>query len=153
MDVCQDLFAHFFGGNMVKSGNTEGIVKSYNLIGYNAVGVNSKDLIAGLDYLYELSKYSNFPWLSANLVYKNTNKPVFTATTIVPVGTLNIGVTGITGQTQQELEINGEEALILPWHETLPKVVDQLAAQTDLVVLLSNLPTNTNQKIASSFKN
>ena len=40
----------------------EGIVKAYNLIGYDAVAVSSRDLAAGLDFLLGLQENSLFEW-------------------------------------------------------------------------------------------
>ena len=46
------------------------IVKAYNLMGYDAVGIGSRDLIAGLPPLLSLQHKAKFAWLSANLVAK-----------------------------------------------------------------------------------
>ena len=43
---------------------------AYNVIGCNAFNVGEKDFAAGLDFLLNLEKASNFPFISSN-IYKN----------------------------------------------------------------------------------
>ncbi len=124
------------------------IVKAYNLIGYNAVCVGSQDLIAGLPYLLALSKDAKFAWLSANLVHKSTKKHVFKASTSIKLGNIKVGVIGLTGPT---ILSASDEAILLPWDQILPDLIAKMSKTNDLLILLSNLPTADNQKIAEAY--
>jgi len=126
----------------------EAIVAAYNLIGYQAVCVGGKDLIAGIPYLQRINKNSKFPWLSANLVKQPSRKPIFKASTIIKVGALKAGVIGLTGPAMLQAE---DAALILPWEEVLPTLIAKVAKKSDLVILLSNLPAADNQRIAQEY--
>lgn len=124
------------------------IVQAYNLIGYNAVCVGGRDLIAGLAYLQSLSKEAKFTWLSANLVAKATKKPLFKASTTVTVAGVKVGVIGLTGPA---ILAATEEATILPWDQVLPDLLAKVTKTHDLVILLSNLPAADSQKIAEAY--
>ena len=128
----------------------EAIVEAYNLIGYQAVGVGSKDLIAGIPYLQALAKKAKFTWLSANLVAKTSKKPLFKASTTLKVGSIKAGVIGITGQLPLA---SADQATLLSWEEVLPRLVAKVAKRHDLVILLSNLPAAENQRIAEAHAN
>lgn len=126
------------------------IIKAYNLIGYDAVAVGSQDLIAGIPALKSLSKDSKFPWLSANLVNKVTKKPLFTASTSIKLGTIKVGIIGLTGPAILETSDN---AVILPWDQVLPALLAKMTKKDNLLILLSNLPAADNKKIAESYAN
>ncbi len=129
----------------------ETIARSYDLMGYNAVGVSANDLTAGLDFLVNLSREVKFSWLSANLVQKSTLKPVFKDYIIVPVGNLDIAVIGLTNNISQSML--SADTIILPWEKVLKPLLTKLTPQTDMIILLSNLPQAQNRKIAEQFKN
>ena len=124
------------------------IVEGYNLIGYNAVCVGSQDLIAGLPYLQALSKKAKFAWLSANLVKKKTNKPIFKRSISLKAGRVRIGVIGLTGPAILSV---ADDAIVQPWDQVLPPLLAKVTKRDDLIILLSNLPAADNQRIAETF--
>lgn len=126
----------------------ETIVEAYDQIGYQAVCVGSKDLIAGIAYLQQIDKKSKFPWLSANLVRKANNKAVFTSSTTIKAGPLKVGVLGLTGPA---VLAEKDEVILLPWEEVLPRLLPKVAKKNDLIILLSNLPAADNQRIAQTY--
>ena len=127
------------------------IAKSYDLMGYNAVGVSKYELTAGLDFLVKLSKEVSFSWLSANLVQKSTSEPIFTPYITVPANNLKIGVIGLTDPTAKNM-LSTAAVTILPWEKVLPVLLEKLKLQTDMIIVLSNLPPAENRKIAEQFK-
>lgn len=128
-----------------------GIVESYNFMGYNAVGVSGRDLAGGVEFLRQLARISKFSWLSANLVRRANLEPIFKSSVVIPVGSLRVGVIGLTNPGVNLAQLGEEDAVILPWHESLSKEVGKLAGQTDLLILLSNLEETANQAIAKEF--
>nr|MBF0223189.1 hypothetical protein [Desulfobulbaceae bacterium] len=125
----------------------KGIVKSYDAMGYHAVGVAAQDMALGLDFLKTITANSNFPWLSANLYNKLTSAPVFTPSTTVEIGALQIGLIGLTGQADSFLK-EQDDILVKPWQDVLPKIISDLSPKTDMLVLLSNLTNAENKEIA-----
>ncbi len=126
------------------------IVKGYNLMHYDAAGIAPQDLVAGLSFLKKMAKQSDFPWLSANLVDEKTGKPIFPASIIKKVGSITVGIIGITGQ-EANAQLKPEDgARIGDWQEKLPTLAADLDKQCDLLILLSSQPLSENQKIAAT---
>ncbi len=131
----------------------EGIVEAYNVMQYEAVAVGSYDLGAGLSFLKKQAARSQFTWLSANLVHKSNNKPIFSPGTIRNSGSMSIGIIGLTGQSPKIGFKDSDDAVILPWQDVLPDLVAEMSSQSDLLILLSNSTFEQNQKIARTFEN
>ena len=53
------------------------ILKAYNQIGLDVLNIGEKDLIFGIDAITELKEKSSFPFISANILNKNGNIPIF----------------------------------------------------------------------------
>ena len=128
-----------------------GIIDSYNIMNYAAVAVGTYDLAGGLSFLREQAARAEFTWLSANLVRKSDLKPLFPASLIRPVGSISVGVIGLTGLDGTNRFEENEDAVLVSWQEVLPDIVADLAGKCDLLILLSNNTTEENQKIAESF--
>ncbi|MDG4476477.1 UshA-like (seleno)protein [Desulfobacterales bacterium RS19-109] len=128
----------------------QGIVSAYNRMSFAAVGVARQDLAAGLAFLLSLQQKSDFPWLSANLVSRSQAKPYFKPHLVLRKGGIRIGVIGLTGPGPDAILPQKDNAVILPWDDVLPKEIAVLKGQTDMLVLLSNLPAPINRKIAET---
>ena len=48
-----------------------------NMIGYDAMAPGNHEFDNSLNVLLEQEKWANFPFLAANIFYKNSNKPLF----------------------------------------------------------------------------
>lgn len=118
---------------------------------YDAAGIASQDLAAGLDFFHQTAQQSKFPWLSANLVRKSSGQPIFAPSITKKTGEITIGVIGITNPSGSSVLKEEDDAMILPWREILPKLAKDLALQCDLVILLSNQTFSENQKIAETI--
>lgn len=125
-----------------------GIVEAYNAMRYNAVAVSGHDLAAGLGFLLSLKEKSQFTWLSTNLVRKTTNQPIFTPTIIQKLGNYKVGITALTSPEEPGVLTQADNAIILSWEKVLPTTLKQLAASTDMIILLSSLPAYQNNEIA-----
>ncbi len=128
-----------------------GIIESYRHMGYEAVGIARRDLAAGHDFLHELVEQSSFSWLSANLVSKSDRQPLFTASTVLRKGDLNVGLTALTGVEGTPLPLSDANTVILPWKEVLPEVLDDLKSRCDIIILLSNLEEGQNRQISTAY--
>ena len=124
------------------------IVEAYDLSGFQAVAVGSRDLSAGLDFLRSVSAKGKFTWLSANLVDTSTRKPIFTPSISLPAGAIKAFVIGLTGPASLSAADN---ATILPWDQVLPALLDEAVSKSDMVILLSNLPVAENERIALAY--
>lgn len=126
----------------------EAIAEAYSMIGYDAVCVGGRDLIGGVDLLRELAGKTKFSWLSANLVGKDSGKPLFAASVRRQVGDINATIIGLTGAASLAPSDN---AMLLSWQEALPPLLAEVSKTPDLVILLSNLTAAENQRIAETY--
>ncbi|MBU0965176.1 MAG: hypothetical protein KKA54_02235 [Proteobacteria bacterium] len=132
--------------------NAEGVVESYNILGYEAVGVSVFDLAGGVDFLKQLERQSNFTWLSANLFDWQNRQNLFPPYIIREKTGLRIAVIGLTGNGAANIPQDREEDyLILPWQDLLPKIMKEISNQADLVILLSSLSPQENEQISREF--
>ncbi len=68
------------------------IIESLNLIGYDAIGIGEDDLTLGKDFLVEISKKANFPFLSSNLFDEASGNTLFRSSIIKEVNGFRIGI-------------------------------------------------------------
>jgi 2',3'-cyclic-nucleotide 2'-phosphodiesterase (5'-nucleotidase family) len=126
------------------------IIAQTFLAGQNAViAIGSNDLAAGPSFLKKLEKKHSFQFLSANLATAGTDTPLFKPFTTKKTGDLHIAIIGLTGRP---LPPSPSAPLsLLSWKKILPKLLERLRTQADMIVLLSNLPPHENIKIAQNF--
>ena len=74
------------------------IIESYNAMGWTALGLGEKEFALGLDYLKDLEKTADFPFIAANVLDAKTNKHVFEPYTVVKVNGFRIGITSVIGK-------------------------------------------------------
>jgi len=117
------------------------IFKSFDLMGYHAIGIGDDDLSLGKKFLLELSKMSNVPFLSSNLIDEDSGKPLFQRYLIREVNGLRTGIfsvlspdvfLGLSDPRKKDL-------LFRDPVETAQEMVKELGPQTDLIILLSHL--------------
>jgi 2',3'-cyclic-nucleotide 2'-phosphodiesterase (5'-nucleotidase family) len=117
------------------------MIESLNLIGYDAIGIGEDDLILGKDFLMEISKKANFPFLSSNLFDEASGNTLFRSSIIKEVNGLRIGIFSLlsseffTGPS----EPRKKGLMIRPPIEVAQEMVKDLKPKTDLILLLSHL--------------
>jgi len=119
----------------------EAPIDLYNHIGYDAVAVGNHEFDHGWQRARQLLSRAQFPFLSANIFYKNTNILFAKPYEIIDAGDVKIGVIGIHGkkagyETVQlslvtELEFRSQESI-------LQEYVNVLRPHVDLVVVLAH---------------
>jgi 2',3'-cyclic-nucleotide 2'-phosphodiesterase (5'-nucleotidase family) len=117
------------------------IIESFNVIGYDAMGIGDDDLTMGKEFLSEISKKANFPFLSSNLLDEVSGKVLFQSSLIKEVQGLRIGIfsllspeffPGPSDPRKKGLTIQSPT-------ETAQNMVKELKPKTDLIILLSHL--------------
>ena len=117
------------------------IIESFNLTGYDAIGIGDDDLNLGKEFLLEISKKANFPFLSSNLFDEASGKILFQSSLIKEINGLRIGIfsllspdffTGPSDPRRRGLNIQSPI-------ETAQAMVKELKPKTDLIILLSHL--------------
>jgi 2',3'-cyclic-nucleotide 2'-phosphodiesterase (5'-nucleotidase family) len=128
------------------------ILKCYNLLGYDALGIGDDDLTLGKDFLADLSKNASFPFISSNLMDKETGEPLFNAHVIKEAGGLRIGIFSLvspyffSGDSDPRTRgIAFREPL-----EEAKSILGKIRPKTDLVVLLSHLGYTADIELAET---
>ena len=63
-------------------------------MGFDAVNVGEKDLMMGFKFLSDLTQKAKFPFISANLIDKKSQKGVFKPFVIKEIAGVKIGIIG-----------------------------------------------------------
>ncbi|HTY61038.1 MAG TPA: multiheme c-type cytochrome [Acidobacteriota bacterium] len=133
----------------------DAIAQMYKYIGIDAVDVGELDLVLGIDYLKELQKKYDFPFVSANLVdAKDT--PIFKRYIIKKINDKNVGIFGIIGDTSEMTskvsEITKDAVSIQDPLQAAEAVVKELTGKVDYIVALTHQGTNRDWVIARRVK-
>jgi 2',3'-cyclic-nucleotide 2'-phosphodiesterase (5'-nucleotidase family) len=117
------------------------ILKCYNLLGYDALGIGDDDLTLGKDFLVDLSKNAGFPFISSNLMDKETGKPLFKTHAIKETGGLRIGIFSLLSPYffSGESDPRTRGIVFREPIEEAKSILEKIRPETDLVVLLSHL--------------
>jgi hypothetical protein len=127
------------------------IAEVFTSIGIDAVDVGELDLALGINYLKELQKKYNFPFVCANLVDKK-NVPIFKRYIIKKVNGKNVGIFGIIGDTSEMAakvkEITKDAASVTDPLAAATAVMKELTGKVDYVIALTHQGTNRDWVIA-----
>jgi 5'-nucleotidase len=134
-------------GGGILGDQTQGaaVVAGMNLMGYDAMALGPKELSLGLDTLQQRVDEAQFPILSANAVLEGGQALIVPAQTIVEAGPYRLGILGLTCPPEEPLP----GIQVLNPIETAARTVPQLAAEADVVILLTNLPYASAMTLAS----
>lgn len=117
------------------------IAEGFSLMGYDAVAVGDDDLSLGKEFLLDLSRKVNFPFLSSNLVDETSGKPLFQTSLIKKSNGLRIGVFSLLAPDAipNPYDPRKKGLLLRSPAETAQAMVRELQPKTDLIILLSHL--------------
>jgi 2',3'-cyclic-nucleotide 2'-phosphodiesterase (5'-nucleotidase family) len=130
------------------------IIESFNLMGYHALGIGDDDLTLGKEFLSEISKKANFPFLSSNLLDEASGKTLFHSFLIKEIDGLRIGMFSLlspdffTGPTQPRKK----GVIFRSPIETAQAMVRELKPKTDLIILLSHLGYGADMEMAQNVQ-
>jgi 2',3'-cyclic-nucleotide 2'-phosphodiesterase (5'-nucleotidase family) len=117
------------------------VIESFNITGYDAIGIGDDDLTLGKEFLLEISKKANFPFLSSNLLDEASGNLLFQSSLIKEIHGLQVGIfslfspdffSGPSDPRRKGLNFR-------PPLETAQAMVKELKPKTDLIILLSHL--------------
>lgn len=129
------------------------IIESYNAMGWTALGLGEKEFALGLDYLKDLEKTADFPFLAANVLDAKTNKYVFEPYTVVKVNGFRIGITSVIGKDTDFKATRQEELgiTLADPENALAAVIRELENKADFIVVLAHTGTNDAKVLAKGF--
>jgi 5'-nucleotidase/UDP-sugar diphosphatase len=83
------------GSPLIETGKGASMVSLMNLAGFDAMNVGEKDFAYGREQLLSLAKATNFPLLSANLLYRKTGRLPFPPCKVFNLSGVKVGVFGL----------------------------------------------------------
>ena len=113
-------------------------------MGYDAIALSASDVMNGELFIKETLN-DGFPWISANVV-DNKGQPITKPYIIKTINSIKIAIIGLT----DTILVAGQYSTI-DYTSPLTTLLSQLTAESDMIILLSNLQTNVNQEIAKQF--
>ena len=127
------------------------LIDAMNLLGYNAMVIGDLDLQLGLDVLRQRIAGARFSILSANVMVAGENKLLTKPYTVLDVGGRKVGIIGLTwdGLSADDPSIKGK-FLLLKADLVLPQYVTEVSQQADIIVLLSNMGFEGDQRLSST---
>ncbi|MBM4430725.1 MAG: bifunctional metallophosphatase/5'-nucleotidase [Chloroflexi bacterium] len=128
---------------MLTSGKV--LIEGMNLIGYHAMVIGDLDLQLGPDILRQRIAEAGFPVLSANLLLTSEGKLLAQPYVVLEVGSRKVGIIGLTWDGASASGL----FTLLKADEVLPKYVAELSAQTNIIILLSNMGLEEDQRLSS----
>ncbi len=117
------------------------IIDSLNLMGYDALAIGDDDLSLGKEFLSEISRKANFPFLSTNVIDEATGKPLFQTHLIKEVDGLRVGIFSLLGPDTfpNPYDPRRKGLMLRSPTETAQAMVKELQTKADLIILLSHL--------------
>lgn len=89
------------GSPLIETGKGASMVSLMNLAGFDAMNAGEKDFAYGREQLLALAKSTNFPLLSANLLYRKTGRLLFPPCRVFSLSGVKVGVFGLlSGSTE-----------------------------------------------------
>jgi 5'-nucleotidase/UDP-sugar diphosphatase len=135
--------------------NSEGrvILEAMNLMGYDALGVGTGELLKGPEVLQQRIAEAQFPVLSSNLVHSDSGAPVLEPYVVIERGSVRFGVIGVSSPTVLEgLESLWPGVTVVAPEDVLAAAIAQLSGQADLIVVLSQLGLEADLALAGAVE-
>ncbi len=123
------------------AGKAHLIIECFNLMGYDAMGIGDDDLTLGKEFLLEISRKANFPFLCSNLLDEASGRTLFQTSLVKEINGLRIGLFSLLSpdffsspSDPRKKGLNFRSPI-----ETAQAMVRELKPKTDLIILLSHL--------------
>ncbi|BBM84150.1 bifunctional metallophosphatase/5'-nucleotidase [Candidatus Uabimicrobium amorphum] len=114
----------------------EPAVRIMNKMRYDAMAVGNHEFDLRLEDLLQQQKLAKFPYLSANVVYKDTQKLIFPPYIIIQKGDIKIGIFGMTTDDTPIVSTYGNDSRLqfLKHEVVIPKMIRELRPQVDFLI-------------------
>jgi len=128
------------------------IIDSFNLMGYDALGVGDDDLNLGKEFLLEITKRANFPFISSNLMDEESGKLLFKPYILKEINGLKIGIFSLLSPDlfSGPSDLRKKGLAFRDPLETAQNIVKELQPKTDLIILLSHLGYQKDMTLAQT---
>lgn len=115
------------------------LIDAMKTLGLDAVNVGDRDLRYGRAFLAERARKDGLPLVSANLLDKQTRKPLFSPYVIKKVGTVTVGVFGLISDKADLGPGKDSLAVVDPKEAARASVIELRRRGAQVILLLSQL--------------
>ena len=122
------------------------LAEAYKKIGIDALNVGELDLAFGVNYLIDKRKKHGLPLVSSNIVYRDGGKEVFQPYIIKEVNVVKVAIFGLIPLLPNLG--NDKDIKVLPPFDAARTMIGKLKGKADLIILLSNLGQQEDEKLA-----
>ena len=120
---------------------TKILFELYQTIGVDVINVTARELSDNVDRFIGITKGSSIPFISANIVYKDSGNNIFPSYAIVNIREKAIGIIGITKPVFSTWENTEKQKIIIrDPANVLPALLKSLKGKTDTIILLAFYP-------------
>ncbi len=115
------------------------VISAMNFMGYDAMVLGNHEFNFGLDLIKSLKKQSNFPFLSANVDYRESGEDFVKTHTIINCGGVRVGIIGLT--TPNVPRWVGNLVKDLNFHdlgETAYRYVSEIRDKVDIIMVMAH---------------
>lgn len=124
-------------------------MKLYEKMGYDALNIGDTDMVLGIHYLRVLQERSKIPFLSANLMDKKTEKPLFQPYLIKMVDGMRIGIIGLlTPEVMPHVHKEMEGYFIEDPIKVATETVNRSLSDCDQIIALAHLNPSEIESLA-----
>lgn len=124
-----------------------GVVEAYNLLGADAVAAGENEFALGLDRFQQLAKMAKFPFLSANIYWRDSEKLFLRDSLILHRQGKKIGVFGLFGKSLRlPKELEARDTTV-----AARKMLQKLKGEgADMIIALSHQGYEADVKLAKA---
>jgi len=122
------------------------MIDAMNLLAYDAMAIGDLDLTLGPDILRQRIAEAEFPILSANVLVASEEKLLAEPYAILSFGDHKVGIIGLTWD---EAPVSPDQFAVLNAEDVLAQYVPELAEQADIIVILSTMGFEEDQRLSS----
>jgi 2',3'-cyclic-nucleotide 2'-phosphodiesterase (5'-nucleotidase family) len=129
------------------------ILESFNLMGYDALGIGDDDLTLGRDFLMEMLKKAHFPLLSSNIINEDSGRLLFQPYLLKEIAGMKIGIFSLFSPDlfKGPNDLRKKGLVFRDPVETAQAMVRELQSKTDLIILLSHLSYPKDVELAQNI--
>lgn len=126
------------------------MVDAMNLMGYDAMTIGDQDLQLGPEVLRERMAEATFPFLSANVILASDGELLAQPYALLQFGDREVAIIGLTWDFEEQTPAEiAEHYILLEAEDALARYVSELEKQTDIIVVLSNMGHEEDQRLSS----
>lgn len=130
------------------------VVKTFNMLGLDATTFGNHEFDQSYANTIALTDLATYPYVSTNL-RSQYGTPIGLPYQIIKRDSLNIGIMGLTmtDLADRVKRENVKDLQISPYKQAVDKYLDELDAQTDLVILLTHIGFEADSLLATTLDN